>query len=136
MRTNLIAVLAFVACAPNLTWAAMQPAPDIDCENPHTNEEMVQCAVQEWQRADAELTRMFRRTLEDFQSRPKGAAEEDDPAERLRSSQRRWKSYRDASCLTHRSLAAGGSLKQVYYYACMTELTRQRIRELEKIADY
>lgn len=139
MKISLIYLPGVLLCGLLASGVVAQPALGTECENPRTNEQITRCALQEWQSADAKLDRTYRRTMEDMKRRASGAADrpdDDDPATRLRLAQRRWLAYRDAACLTRRALAEGGSMRQVYYYNCLAELTRQRIKELEKLRDY
>lgn len=106
-----------------------------DCTEALSTVEMNNCAASEFEKADAELNRVYQDALADI---PKMAM--DEPPfdaksweEALRASQRAWIAFRDAECEDHvEKFWTGGSGATVEIIGCKTEKTEQRTKELKQ----
>ena len=120
--------------------AAAQPsAPaEPDCNDPMSQLEMNACAALDFERADAELNRVWREAVaaaraadaeidRNYDQRPTSEA-------KLREAQRAWIAYRDAHCTVVRyAEARGGSMEPMTYDACRTTLTEERTAQLRSL---
>jgi uncharacterized protein YecT (DUF1311 family) len=79
------------------------------------------CADSAYHRADADLTRAYRRVLARV-----------GPADRakLRAAQRAWLRYRDAQCTFEAAAYDGGSMQPMIKLLCLESLTRSRARQV------
>ena len=96
---------------------------------------MNRCAALDFERADAELNRLWRDVIagaresdleldRDFDRRPTNE-------ETLRQAQRAWVAFRDAHCAWEGfEEARGGSMEAMIYQSCRARLTRERIAQL------
>ncbi|SLN12082.1 hypothetical protein ROJ8625_00310 [Roseivivax jejudonensis] len=84
-----------------------------------TSAAITQCEHTRWQRADAELNRLWREL--------KPRADAQGTGQALLTQQRRWLQRRDATC--EQELGHGGSLDRALYYGCMKDMTVQRNAE-------
>ena len=118
---RLMAVLALAgACAWTLVPNAARAD---DCANATTQFDLNQCAEQDWEAADAELNKVYRKLMD--QSGP-------EDKEGLRKAERDWIKYRDDSCASETSGSEGGSIHPMEESNCMADKTRARIRELKQ----
>lgn len=120
--------------------AAVQPYVDrpIDCDDPQSQREMNACAARDFERADAELNRVWREAIEqsrradadldrEYDRRPTSEA-------KLREAQRAWLAFRDAHCtVVAYEEARGGSMEPMSYEGCRTTVTRQRTAQLQSL---
>lgn len=74
------------------------------------------CVKQNWQIADDELNRLWRQVKPIADARGTGKA--------LLAEQRAWLARRDATC--EPELNSGGSAAQMFYWACMENMTLRR----------
>ncbi|WP_422373893.1 lysozyme inhibitor LprI family protein [Roseibium sp.] len=123
----ILAVLAF-------SGAQAQDGPD--CNNAMTQLEMNQCANMDFQAADAELNAVYKKAMAKMRDTDsylpddlKGAADT------LREAQRAWIPYRDKACEAYGFLAKGGSMEPMLYSNCLTDLTNQRVKELQELVE-
>ena len=79
-------------------------------------QEMNHCAAAEYQKADAELTKIYGKL---------------DKTPELRAAERAWIAYRDAECAFESASNRGGSLEPMIQTGCMTTMTKQRIAILK-----
>jgi uncharacterized protein YecT (DUF1311 family) len=113
-----------------------QPADEAEwnCDDPQYQAEMNMCAGFDFQRADAELNRLWPGLIA-------GAREADRELDRsyderpgyedtLRRAQRAWIAFRDEHCTWQGYEARGGSMETMLYQGCRAALTRERIRQL------
>lgn len=84
---------------------------------------MVDCMAAETRIWDQRLNREYQATLRSL---------DPETQTRLRAAQRLWVQYRDANCLTHRTLT-GGSIDQLTGADCMMWMTAWRAIELERM---
>ena len=121
--------------------AAAQGADRTDCAHAMAQLEMNQCAFRDFERADAELNRLWRDVITGARASDRsgenGRREGDDRTEEatLREAQRAWVAFRDAHCTWEGFAERGGSLEPMVYEECRTRLTRERIAQLGPPAD-
>lgn len=84
---------------------------------------MVDCMGAETQIWDRRLNREYQATLRSLESETQA---------RLRAAQRLWVQFRDANCLTYRTLT-GGSMDALSAADCMMRMTALRALELERM---
>jgi len=121
----------------SLALLAAQPAPEPDwnCDDPTAQVEMNACAVIDFERADAELNRIWPGLIAGARA---ADAELDRAHDRrpgfeqvLREAQRAWIAFRDAHCSWDAyGGARGGSMEPMLYEGCRATLTRERLRQL------
>ena len=80
-----------------------------------TQADMNQCAAADYRKADAELTRAYRK----LEKTPE-----------LRAAERAWIAYRDADCAYEAANDRGGSIAPMVTSMCLTARTRERIAVL------
>lgn len=88
-----------------------------------TQLEMNMDALKTYQKADAEMTAIYKKAL-------KGLT---DTAQRrmLIQAQRSWIKYKEDHCRAVAAFYEGGSMQPMVYSECKTEVTRQRIKSLQ-----
>ena len=105
-------------------------AQDIDCKSPQTQTDMNICAAQDYERADAELNRVWgevRATLQTMGNPVEGAP---NPWETMLEAQRAWITFRDLACDAESAIYYGGSIRPLIYSSCLTRLTEQRMQDI------
>lgn len=89
------------------------------------------CANQKFEEQDRLLNQAYLAVLEVIpNTNPVGYAG-DTARQLLVKAQRRWVEFRDADCKARRQVFIGGTVNVAVYLDCMSEHTRQRIKELE-----
>jgi uncharacterized protein YecT (DUF1311 family) len=80
------------------------------------------CAGKDFEKADQELNLVYRQVIAQL-----------DPGSRqlLITAQKNWIAVRDNHCAVYKKLYAGGSIMPLMLSTCKTELTQNRIKELE-----
>jgi uncharacterized protein YecT (DUF1311 family) len=84
--------------------------------------ELNQCAATEYGRADAALNAAWGPT--------KAFADGIGVGAQLLDAQRKWIAFRDAACLAEADQFAGGSIRPLVWYSCLTRLTQRRTEDL------
>ncbi|MED5205071.1 MAG: lysozyme inhibitor LprI family protein [Pseudomonadota bacterium] len=112
----------------------MQGAP-LDCADPYTQMAMNRCAVLEFQESDAELNAQWKLTAAEMKRRDADRIDDGRPGyfETLLAAQRAWIAYRDTHCTAEGYYARGGSMESLLVSTCMTDLTKQRTRDLRDL---
>jgi uncharacterized protein YecT (DUF1311 family) len=109
--------------------AAQDEAPD--CANQIDQNTMTRCAGIDFDKADAELNRIWPGLKKDAQDADAEAFEGmGGYLDALLASQRAWLAYRDAECALQGFEARGGSMEPMLVNACLAEKTTARIKEL------
>jgi len=108
-----------------LVTAALMPvaAQADECSKATTQAEMNICGGHELDQANATLNNLYKETMAKYD--PAGQAA-------LRKSERAWIAFRDAECDLRTDESKGGSIWPLVHAQCLTELTRARIKQLEK----
>ena len=115
-------------------------ARQFNCSNPQAQMEMNACADIDFQRADAELNRVYRDSIaaERQADRELDRTYDHGPSNEsiLRDAQRAWVAFRDAQCIHEANgEARGGSMEPMVYSICQARLTRERIAQLSPPAE-
>jgi uncharacterized protein YecT (DUF1311 family) len=114
-------------------------AREYGCDDAQSQLAMNMCAELDFERADADLNRVYR---EEVASARQADREIDSDDHRptseavLRQAQRAWLTFRDAQC-TYEGYgeARGGSMEPMVYSGCLARLTRERIAQLGPSAE-
>lgn len=121
----------FLAC---LTLPAA--AQDVDCATAMAQQDLNQCAYQEWEAADAELNDVYGQAMSllriwdaDLPDDEKGGAQA------LKDAQRAWITFRDKACEAEGFAMKGGSAEPLLVYGCMRQLTEERVGHLRGLLD-
>lgn len=91
------------------------------CADAQSQNEMNQCAFEEYKKADAELNRVYQQLL------PKLEAAHQ---EKLKAAQRAWITFRDADCEYEAFAFEGGSMQPLIRYSCLETATKARTAQL------
>jgi uncharacterized protein YecT (DUF1311 family) len=131
--------LAFVLCVAAVLAAGAVHAdndPPVDCKNALAQVDMNICADRDYQAADKELNVQYKKTRaamtawdSDLEDNLKGAEKA------LIKAQRAWVDYRDGECEAEGFSARGGTMEPMLVSNCLATVTRQRTRELKRLAD-
>lgn len=125
----------FIATSATLVFfcfsaVAQDDAPD--CANQMDQSTMTRCAGIDFEKADAELNRIWPGLKKDAQDGDAEAFEGNGGyLDALMASQRAWLAYRDAECAWQGFEARGGSMEPMLVNACLAEKTQARIKELQ-----
>jgi uncharacterized protein YecT (DUF1311 family) len=98
-----------------------------DCNNPQTQAQMNYCASLSAKDSDKKLNQVYRQlqsSLSDAQQK-----------KRLTEAQRAWLKFREAQCAFEQGVYSGGSIAPTIYYSCLTEVTKQRTKQLQSDQD-
>ena len=122
-----------LALALQGTTAAQPDEPN--CRDPQTQLEMNLCAGIEFERADAELNRVYRESIagERQADRELDRRYDQRPSNEtiLREAQRAWVAFRDAQCTYEANgEARGGSMEPMVHGQCLARMTRERTAQL------
>lgn len=93
------------------------------CDNAVSQNEMNQCAEDDFKRADMELNGIYKKQMDSLDDESKAL---------LRASQRLWVQFRDAECKYVNAANEGGSIYPLVQFGCMTKLTKLRIPQLRE----
>lgn len=99
------------------TFAAAQ-----NCKNPETQMAMNVCSARDYEREDARLNKTYRDLVAKLESAKR---------EKLREVQRAWLSFRDLNCDFQSADYQGGSIYSLVQSSCLTEMTKQRTKDLK-----
>ena len=96
-----------------------------DCANASSQMEMNQCAAKQLSAADAELNMIYKELVHKLDSAGQGY---------VRDAQRAWVTFRDKECIARAGgpQDQGGSIWPMVVAMCRTELTKDRIVQLER----
>ena len=115
--------------------AADDPALPADCTEALSTVDMNNCAGAEFEKADAELNRVYKEAIASIPEMATGEQPFDKASweAALRASQRAWIAFRDAECEDHvEKFWGGGSGRTVDIIGCKTEKTEQRTKEIKQ----
>ncbi|MEA5596410.1 lysozyme inhibitor LprI family protein [Rivularia sp. UHCC 0363] len=116
-------ILGIVA-VPNLARGnSYEIAQNVNCKNPQTTSQMRICAGRSYETADQKLNQVYR------QLKPKLRASQQ---KRLVDAQTAWIQFRDKSCAFEAGDAEGGTLEPVLKLSCLTDVTQQRVKDLQR----
>ncbi len=102
-----------------------------NCGDAVTQLDLNQCAAADYEAADVELNRVWRRAQSRARELDAGLEDRWKGAEKaLLAAQRAWITYRDAHCTLAGFDARGGSMESMLVSGCLAETTRLRTRQL------
>ena len=84
--------------------------------------EMNQKASTNYKKADAKMALIYKKVQMETVS--------DNDKKLLLDAQRTWIKYKEAHCKSASASYAGGSIKPLIYFNCLTEITKERIKQL------
>ena len=115
-----------------LSGAALAQQPKIDCKTAQSNVELGYCAEKEFERADAELNRIFTRVLAAIDRQDHYTPEQRTKWKTaLRETQRNWMKFKEQDCGELIGYEwSGGTGTSLASLGCQTEKTRTRTRDL------
>jgi uncharacterized protein YecT (DUF1311 family) len=110
-------------------------AREYGCPDAQTQLAMNMCAGLDFERADAELNRVYRQSIAGAQQSDRELDRTNDrrPSNEsiLREAQRAWVAFRDAQCTDEANAEArGGSMEPMVHGQCLARMTRERIAQL------
>ncbi|MGG7516534.1 lysozyme inhibitor LprI family protein [Allorhizobium undicola] len=133
----LLPALALVLSGLVLPVDAGAQQPKFNCTDPQTQQDMNFCAGEDYNRADRDLNRIYKRAMawaEEQDTYWKDTDEDKVGAvNALKKAQRAWIDYRDGHCDTYGFQARGGSMEPQLVASCLTDLTKARTRELQEL---
>lgn len=103
-------------------------AQEPDCKDPQTQSDMTICAGRDYQKADKSLNASYSKIRERL-------ADDEPVRKALLEAQRAWIKFRDAECAFSTMGTEGGSIQPMLKAMCLTELTEQRIQQLDAHAN-
>ena len=125
LRAAVCASALALSCAA--VCAAQPPPPaqadeqeEDPCPGARTQQDLNQCASQAFQKADAELNKLYQQLIKDA-----GAGEK----AKLRAAQVAWLKFRDAHCEYEAFGNQGGSIYPMVYGFCLAEVTGERVKQ-------
>ncbi len=110
---------------------AAAAADDLDCNNATAQQDMNLCAARDFEAADADLNAIWKQAR--ATAKQLDADQPDDlkgAEDALIAAERGWIAYRDGECVLVGFQARGGSMEPMLVSACLADLTRKRIEEL------
>ena len=125
MKIFLIGVISAVCSLSAASLPQEKRAGESPCGENGTQAEANACARREYQKADAEMNRVFDRVVAELAVYGGGQQL------KLRRAQASWLRYRDANCESEASIYDGGSIRPAVYHSCLASVTRERARRLE-----
>jgi len=125
-----------VAGALALTLQAAAAQDKLDCNNAMTQLEINQCASLDFQKADSRLNAVYKAAMAKMRETDSYLSDDlKGAADTLRDAQRAWIPYRDKACEAYGFLARGGSMEPMLVSGCLTDLTDERIGELNELVE-
>ncbi len=89
-----------------------------------TQLEMNTQAFQDYEKADAKMTLLYKKVLKTFI--------EETPKKLFIEAQRAWIKYKEAHCKSVANDYEGGSMKPMIYSGCLMAITQQRTKQLQE----
>ncbi|HAH09119.1 MAG TPA: urease-associated protein [Alphaproteobacteria bacterium] len=107
----------------------------LNCKEPMSTADMLQCADQDFQRADKELNAIYAKIMtqlkETYTAEDIKNAGGQDPVADLKDAQRKWIAFRDANCRFMGTQMLGGSGQAPITAGCMARMTEDRVKEFK-----
>jgi uncharacterized protein YecT (DUF1311 family) len=117
-------ITALLCLAAVNTAAQKAPAKKSPCDDPQDQHTMNRCAQEDFQKADAELNKVYQQLV------PKLEAPHKD---KLKIAQRAWVAFRDAHCDCEAFSFDGGSMQPLIFASCKAQATRDRTKQLQAL---
>ena len=103
-----------------------KPAKRPACGDLMTQQGMNRCAQDEYEKADAELNRVYQQVMAKLPT---------DHGQKLKTAQLAWIQFRDAVCDCKAFTFDGGSLQPLTNFTCLSSETQYRIKQLKSLAE-
>lgn len=130
------AVMMILVCMVSTKLSVAQTG-KIDCENANTQTEMNLCALKDFEKADAELNKVYKNILAQLDKDSKAEANDTfltthykQLKQKFIASQKIWIQLRDANAETQRLIYEGGSMMPLIYAVSKKDDTEDRIKYL------
>ncbi|MBN9271734.1 MAG: DUF1311 domain-containing protein [Mesorhizobium sp.] len=104
------------------SFAGAAEAKEACARNDDSQTMMTICADQDYQAADARLNQTYQKLVKDSDTSTLAL---------LKTAQRAWVSFRDAECAYAAAGSEGGSIYPMLVSMCLTDVTKERIKQLE-----
>ncbi|WFC30378.1 lysozyme inhibitor LprI family protein [Proteus mirabilis] len=105
-----------------LFWSIYLQADNFDCRNAETQTEINQCAYQDFQQKNEELSQIYQQYYAKLETKRQ---------QQLQYAQSVWMTFRDLSCQYEADYYQGGSLAPMVYSSCLKDKTIERINDLK-----
>ena len=99
------------------------------CKDPTTQFEMNLCSRREYEKADAEMNRVYKQLILEL------AGYETNHQPKFQEAHSLWLKYRDANCDGEASIYEGGTIRPTIYYSCLASLTQERTKRIKAFVD-
>lgn len=126
MKRILIGVIIVIVLLSGDSFSQEKKGSEVPCGETGTQAEANACARQEYQKADAEMNKVYGRLMTEL------ADYKGDDQQKLQRAQALWLQYRDANCESESSIYQGGSIRPAVYNSCLASVTRERARRLNE----
>jgi uncharacterized protein YecT (DUF1311 family) len=103
-----------------------KPAND-PCKDPQTQSEMNVCSRLDYEKADAEMKKVFQQLMLEL------GGYEKNPRTKFEEAEAIWLKYREGNCDSEAALYEGGSIRPTIYYSCLAAVTRERTKRLKAL---
>lgn len=124
MKRIVIGVIVVACSLSAASFTQERRSAEIRCGETQTQAEANVCTRREYQKADAELNKVYRQLMAGL------AGFEGKDQQQLRRAQALWIKYRDANCESESSIYLGGSIRPAVYNSCLASVTQERTRRL------
>lgn len=116
---------------------AQAMAQEVDCANAVVQSDLNQCAYADWEAADKALNAAYQKARIVVKNLDAELPELERGAETaLKTGQKAWITFRDATCMAEGYVMHGGSAEPLLVYGCMRRLTEQRAADLNMMGEY
>ncbi len=124
MKLLVLALIGFLLLFCSLN-AQGQKAATLPCEKrARTQNELNQCARSAFERADAEMNRVYQQLMSATARRGESYQR------KLKEAQQAWLKYRDATCESEAAINAEGTIYPTAYNYCLAQVTTERTKRL------
>lgn len=120
-----------IAAIVILSLAGSAQAMGAECDGSGNQMELNACAAREYGASDMLLNQTYRKVTANLSLHPQSKRD----AELLTTAQRAWLTFRDAYCVLVGDAYDGGSVQPFVVNTCLSEITLQRVKQLETILD-
>jgi len=126
MKSILVSLILLTYSTGIVAPPQKQGASKSPCEGTETQTEANACARYKYQKADAEMNRIYEQLMSEL------AGDDDKDQQKLRQAQLLWLQYRDANCESEASIYDGGSIRPAVYRLCLASVTQERTRRMKE----
>jgi uncharacterized protein YecT (DUF1311 family) len=124
MKRILIGVVMVICLLSASSLSQEKRGSEVPCGENGTQAEANACARREYQKADAEMNKLYGRLMTEL------ADYRGNDQQKLQRAQVLWLQYRDANCESEASIYQGGSIRPAVYNSCLASVTRERAQRL------